>query len=208
MNVESPSRHPLAQRIATRRIAVRHLAVSVGLLVVALAAGELTRGVVHPLAIGAALATVLFAVLATVAAVAVRQAAIEAVAVGDARIVAQLAPRQLSALASRRTRQKLASTLALCLRPAPVARADTLMMARDHLRREPPLRPQMEDVIDLLDCEDTSVVGVALVHQLITEAGSPLYTGTPQELGRRLGGISRVLAAEDGDVPDGQCVLG
>jgi hypothetical protein len=201
---ESRTPHPLERRIDERRVAFRHLSVSFALLVVALVAGELARGASHPLAIGAALATVLFAVLAVLAVGAVRQTAIDAVAAGDARIVAKLAPSQLCALTSRKTRKALARTLALCLRPAPGHKVDTLKTARAHVRREPPLRPQIEDVIHLLEREEASVVGVALVHQLITEAGSPLYSGTPQDLGRRLGGISHVLAAADSEVRDGQ----
>ena len=196
--------HPLEQRMAARRVAFRQLAVSLALLALALAATEFTRADVQALAIGAAFATILFAVLAALATGAVRQSAIDAVAVGDARIVAELAPSQLCALASRKTRETLASTLALCLRPAPGPVADTLRAARAHVRSAPYLRPQIEEVIELLECEDTSVVGVALVHQLVSEAGSPLYSGTPQDLRRRLGGIRRVLAAADSDVRDGR----
>jgi hypothetical protein len=196
--------HPLEQRMAARRVAFRHLAVSLTLLALALAAGEFSRVDVQALAVGATLATVLFAVLAALSIGAVRQSAIDAVAVGDARIVAELAPSQLCSLASRKTRQTLASTLALCLRPAPGPMVDTLRAARAQVRSAPYLRPQIEELIELLECEDTSVVGVALVHKLVSEAGSPLYSGTPQDLRRRLGGIRRVLAAADSDVRDGQ----
>jgi hypothetical protein len=203
MNVGHIS-HPLQRRMAARRVAFRQLAVALALLGVALAAGAFTRIDVQALVIGAALATGLFAVLAALSIGAVRQTAIDAVAVGDARIVEELAPSQLCTLASRKTRETLASTLALCLRPAPGPVADTLRAARAHVRSAPYLRPQIEEVIELLECEDTSVVGVALVHQLVSEAGSPLYSGTPQELRRRLRGIRRVLAAADNDVRDGQ----
>jgi hypothetical protein len=196
--------HPLERHVEERRVAIRHLAVSSALLVVALVAGEIAHQPVRPLAIGAALATVLFAVLTVLAVGAVRQAAIDAVAAGDARIVARLAPSQLCALMSRKTRETLATTLALALAPAPGHRADVLKTARAHVRREPPLRPQIEDVIHLLGRNESSAVGVALVHQLVTEAGSPLYTGTPQDLGRRLGGIRHVLAAANVEVRDGQ----
>jgi hypothetical protein len=201
---EPRSSHLLARRIEQRRVAIRHLAVSVALLVVALVVGEVARGTLHPLAVGALLATVLFAVLTVLAGGAISQVAIDTVAAGDARIVAELAPSELCALTSRKTRETLASTLALCLHPAPVHKVDILRTARAHVRREPPLRPQIEDVIHLLGRNESSPVGVALVHQLITEAGSPLYSGTPQDLGRRLGGISHVLAAANGDVRDGQ----
>ncbi len=204
MNDHGHIQHPLERRMAARRVALRQLAVSLALLALALAAGEFTREDVQALAVGAALATGLFAVLAGLAAGAVRQTAIDAVAVGDARIVAELAPSQLCALASRKTREALASTLALCLRPAAAPMADTLRAARANVHSAPYLRPQIEEVIELLECEDTSVVGVALVHQLVTEAGSPLYSGTPQDLRRKLRGIRRVLAAADSDVRDGQ----
>ncbi len=49
--------HPLEQRMAARRVAFRHLAVSLALLALALAAGEFTQVDVQALAVGAALAT-------------------------------------------------------------------------------------------------------------------------------------------------------
>jgi hypothetical protein len=44
-------------------------------------------------------------------------------------------------------------------------------------------------VIQRLQCHDAGAVGVALVHQLVTDAGSPLYCGTADELRESLGRI-------------------
>jgi hypothetical protein len=89
-------------------------------------------------------------------------------------------------------RRTLARTLERCLRPAS-RHHDIFAAARGHVRRDPQLRRELEAVIERLQCHDAHAVGVAvgvaLIHQLVTNAGSPLYSGTAGELRENLGRI-------------------
>jgi hypothetical protein len=189
--------HPLARRIATRRAFLRHLALSLSLLALTLVAGAFVGSAAASLIVGCALASCFFGAVVVVATDAVRQEVIDAAARGELRVVAALAPARLSALTSPRSRQTIAGTLALCLQPASRRRDDILSRARAHLRQDPDLRIELEDVIRRLHRQDACATGVALVYQLVTEAGSPLYAGTAQELRRSLGRINYRLAERE-----------
>jgi hypothetical protein len=189
--------HPFERRAALARTFRRHLYLTIVLFVVALAASLLARRSVGPLIVGAALATCLFALVAVIASAAARQEAIDAIARGDERIIARRAPAQLSGLTSRRNRRALANTLALCLQPPPRLRNDILSTARIRCRQNPSLSTQLTEVIRRLQHDQSAAMGVALVHQLITDVGSPLYSGTTEELRRSLARISYLLAIDD-----------
>jgi hypothetical protein len=195
--------HPLERRAALARTFRRHLYLTIVLFVIALAASLLAGRSVGSLIVGAALATCLFALIVVVASAAVRQEAIDAIARGDGRVIARRAPAELSGLTSKRNRRALAHTLARCLQPAPRLRNDILSTARIRCRQNPSLATQLTEVIRRLQHDQSAAIGVALVHQLITEAGSPLYSGTTEELRRRLGRISFLLATDD-PIIDGQ----
>jgi hypothetical protein len=196
------STHPLARRTATTRAFVRQLALSLALFALALVAGVLVGTGPASLIIGGALATCLFGLIVAVAAGAERQEVIDTVARGELRVAAALAPARLSALTSQRSRQTLARTLARCLQPASRARGDILSRPRAHLRHDPGLRTEFEDVIRRLRRRDAAATGVALVYRLVTEPGSPLYTGTAHELRSSLGRISYRLAEREA-IPNG-----
>jgi type IV secretory pathway TrbD component len=192
--VRAISAHPLARRIATRRALSRQLALSGALLLLALAAGALAGRAAVPLILGAAVASCLFGLLLALAAGAVHHELVEAVARGELRVAHALAPAPLTGLLSPRNRETLARTLALCLQPASRRRHDIFAAPRAEVRRDPGLRRELEGVIERLRRQDAGPVGVALVHQLVTEAGSPLYGGTAEELRDRLGRIGDRLA--------------
>lgn len=191
------STHPLARRTATRRALVRHLSLSLSLFALALVAGVFVGTAAASLMIGGALATCLFALIAAIAAGAERQEVIDTVARGELRVAAALAPARLSALTSQRSRHTLAGTLALCLQPASRVRNDILSRPRAHLRQDPSLRTEFEDVIRRLRRRDAAATGVALAYRLVTKPGSPLYAGTAQELRSSLGRISYRLAERE-----------
>jgi hypothetical protein len=189
--------HPFERRAALSRTFRRHLYLTIVLFVVSLATSVLAGRSVGPLIVGAALATCLFALVAVIASAAARQEAIDAIARGDGRVIASCAPAQLSGLTSKRNRRALAHTLTLCLQPAPRLQNDILSTARIRCRQNLGLSTQLTEVIRRLQHDQSAAIGVALVHQLVTEAGSPLYSGTTEELRRRLGRISYLLAMDD-----------
>jgi hypothetical protein len=191
--------HPLERRTATSHALLRQLVLSCSLLVAALVAGAFVGHVAMPLIIGAAAGSCIFALLFAVATETVRDALVDAVARGELRVAGSLAPRRLSKLLSTGNRRTLAGTLGLCLRPA-WRRHDIFAAARAHVRRDPDLRRQLEAVIARLQCDDGGAVGVALVHQLITDPDSPLHCGTADELRESLGRIGYRLVT---DLPRG-----
>lgn len=185
--------HPLARRTAIRRALLRHLALSFLLFALALVASVFVGRAAVSLIVGGALATCLFGLIAAVATDAERQEVIDTVARGELRVASALAPARLSALTSEKSRHALAGTLALSLQPALRGRPDILSRARAQLRKDPGLRIEFEDVIHRLHRQDAGATGVALVYQLVTEAGSPLYAGTAEELRSSLGRIRYLL---------------
>jgi hypothetical protein len=189
--------HPFERRAALARTFRRHLHLPIVHCVIAFAASLLAGRTVGPLIVGAALATCVFALVVVIASAAARQEAIDAIARGDGHLIASCAPAQLSDLTSKRNRRALANTLALCLQPAPRLGNDILSTARIRCRQNPSLSTQLTEVIRRLQHDQSAAIGVALVHQLVTEAGSPLYSGTTEELRRRLGRISFLLAIDD-----------
>jgi hypothetical protein len=175
-------------------VALRQFVLSCALLTVALAAGAFVGRPAVPLIIGAAAGSCLFALLLLIASGAVRNAVVDAVARGELRIANALAPAPLSRLLSQKNRRTLAGTLSLCLQPASQRRYDVFSAPRAHFRRNPGLRCELERVIERLVGHDAGPAGVALTYQLVTEAGSPLYGGTADELRDSLGRLGYRLA--------------
>ena len=192
-----PSTSRLERCATVERTCTGHLARAAALLVVALVACTAFAKPTEPLIAGGALAVCLFAVLALAAAAAVRREAIDAVARGDVRAVAAHAPARLDALTSARNRHVLSRTLLRALRSdAPLAQHDLLLPARRQFRHDPRLRSGLDDIVGRLAQHDASPVGVALVHQLVTDPASPLYGGAADDLRARLMRISQALATD------------
>jgi hypothetical protein len=189
--------HPLEKRAALARTFSHHLYLSTALLVIALSANLLAGRAVVSFIVGAALSSCLFALLAAVAVGAVRQEAIDAIARGEGHVTVGRFSAQLANLTGERNRRALARTLAVCLEPAPRFRNDILSTARARFLQDPSLTTQLNEVINQLRHGEAAAIGVAQVHQLITEARSPLYSGSTEELRRRLGQIHYLLATDD-----------
>jgi hypothetical protein len=187
---------PLEERLATRRILGRHLALTLALASAAVLASTAADRAVTSLIVGGALAVCIFAIAFAVANGAVRDAAVDAISRGRLHEVAQLVPEQVESLTGPTRRKGLADVLARPLLPSPGLRADVFAHARALARKDAALRAQIERVVRLLEQGRLSPVGIALAYQLVTEAGSPLYTGAPDDLARRLGRIAYLRADE------------
>ena len=92
-------------------------------------------------------------------------------------------------LVAPRHQQQLARTLEriVCLEPV----SSLLLTARPivHARVVNALAPQLRELMHRLRQEQVSCRGVALVEELISSPGSPLYGTDPDELARELGRV-------------------